>query len=314
MVHPIKGDFFNKCIVSIDQFDKDDILILFKLASDYKFSFEKGEVFEDLKGKLLTVLFYEPSSRTFGSFIAAMERLGGQVIPIQGVSFSSVVKGETLEDTIRTFASYSDAIALRHSEDGAAVKAANISPIPIINAGDGTGEHPTQALLDLFTINDHLGRMESIHIAMIGDLKYGRTVHSLSKLLSLFPNITISFVAPVASPMPVEIVDLIKKRGVVINQRSKIEEVLEDVDVLYMTRIQKERMDKKTYESMKNAFILIGELANRMKKDSIIMHPLPRVGEITTDVDDNPRAVYLKHQMRNGMFVRMALLKLILLK
>ena len=312
MIHSIKGNFFQKCIVSIDQFEKEDILTLFKQASDYKNRHEKGEVFEDLKGKLLTVLFYEPSSRTFGSFIAAMVRLGGQVIPIQGVSFSSVVKGETLEDTIRVFASYSDAIAIRHSEEGAAAKAANISTIPIINAGDGTGEHPSQALLDLFTINDRLGRMESLHVAMVGDLKYGRTVHSLSKLLSLFPDITVSFVSPEAAPMPAEIVKLIKTRKVKVNQLSKIEEVIENADVLYMTRIQKERMDDKIYESMKDAFILTGDLANRMKQDSIIMHPLPRVGEITIDVDENPRAVYLKHEMRNGMFVRMALLKLIL--
>jgi aspartate carbamoyltransferase catalytic subunit len=314
MVHPIKGDFYNKCIVSVDQFDKEDILAVFKQASDLKHRHEKGEVFKDLEGKLLTALFYEPSSRTFGSFIAAMARLGGKVIPIQGVSFSSVVKGESLEDTIRTFASYSDVIAIRHSEEGAANKAANISSIPIINAGDGIGEHPTQALLDLFTINDRLGRMESLHVAMVGDLKYGRTVHSLSKLLSLFPDITVSFVAPVASPMPAEIVELITKRGVKVSQHSKIDEVLVDADVLYMTRIQKERMDEKTYEGMKGAFVLTGELASKMKTDSIIMHPLPRVGEITIDVDENPRAVYLKHQMRNGMFVRMALLKLVLTK
>ncbi len=314
MIQLINGDFHNKSIISIDQFEKDDILALFAQASIFKAGIEKGQIFEYLKGKLLTALFYEPSSRTFGSFVAAMERLGGSVIPIQGVSFSSVVKGETLEDTIRVFASYSDAIAIRHSEEGAAQKAAEISPVPVINAGDGTGEHPTQALLDLFTINERIGRMEKLHVAMVGDLKYGRTVHSLSKLLSLFPNSTITFVAPPESPMPEEIVTILKQRELTIHQKSKIEEVLSDIDILYMTRIQKERMDEATYTSMKDAFILTGEMAHGMKKDSIIMHPLPRVGEITTDVDSNPRAVYLTHQMRNGLFVRMALLKLVLSK
>ena len=314
MSQPIKGEFYNKSIISIDQFDKEDILTVFKQTSDFKHGIEKGIVYEDLKGKLLTALFYEPSSRTFGSHIAAMQRLGGKIIPIQGVSFSSVVKGETLEDTIQVFASYSDIIAIRHSEQGAAERAARVSSVPIINAGDGVGEHPTQALLDLFTINDRLGRMEQLHVAMVGDLKYGRTVHSLSKLLSLFPDITLSFISPEASPMPAEIVALLKKRGVKIKTPKAMEEIIEEVDVLYMTRVQKERMEESLYNKVKGIYVLTGELSEKMKKDSIIMHPLPRIGEITTDVDKNPRSAYLTHQMRNGMFVRMALLKLVLSK
>ena len=172
----INGNFYQKSIISIDQFDANDIKKVFDLADSYKKGIEKGTVFRDLEGKLLTALFYEPSSRTFGSHIAAMQRLGGRIIPIQGVSFSSVVQWGPLEDTIRVFASYSDVIALRHPEEGASKRAAEVSPVPIINAGDGVGEHPTQALLDLFTIKDRLGRTDNLKIAMVGDLKYGRSV------------------------------------------------------------------------------------------------------------------------------------------
>src|SRR3989338_4288649 len=314
MSQPIKGEFYNKSIISIDQFDKEDILTVFKQTSDFKHGIEKGIVYEDLKGKLLTALFYEPSSRTFGSHIAAMQRLGGKIIPIQGVSFSSVVKGETLEDTIRVFASYSDIIALRHPEEGASKRAAEVSPVPIINAGDGVGEHPTQALLDLFTIKERLGRTDNLKIAMVGDLKYGRTVHSLSKLLSLYKKITIYFVCPKTSPMPTDIVSLIAKRGVFTKTASSINDIINKVDVLYMTRVQKERMDLKLYESIKDSFVLDGSMAKKMKKESIIMHPLPRIHELTQDVDRNPRAVYFTDQMRNGLYVRMALLKLVLKK
>lgn len=308
------GHFYKQNILSTEQFDTKDIATVFSLASEYKKRVEAGEAITDLKGKILTALFYEPSSRTFGSFITAMQRLGGGFIPLQGVSFSSVSKGETLEDTIQVFASYSDAIAMRHNETGAAAKAASVSPVPILNAGDGIGEHPTQALLDLFTIQERLGKLENLHIAMVGDLKYGRTVHSLTKLLMLYKNITLTFIAPPLSPMPKEIVAMAKKHGVTVQNKSSIEEVITKIDVIYMTRVQKERMEPAVYEKMKNMFILNGKLANKMKKNSIIMHPLPRVGEITTDVDANPRSTYLTHQMKNGMYVRMALLKLILTK
>lgn len=310
----INGNFYKQHILSTEQFEKSDINTVFKLASKYRKLVEAGKAITDLKGKILTALFYEPSSRTFGSFVAAMQRLGGGVIPIQGITFSSVSKGETLEDTIRVFANYSDAIAMRHNETGAAEKAAMVSTVPILNAGDGVGEHPTQALLDLFTIQERLGRLKKIHIAMVGDLKYGRTVHSLTKLLLLYPDIKFTFISPPLSPMPKEIVAMAKKSGATVQNKSSIDGVIADIDVIYMTRVQKERMEPKIYEKIKNMFILDTKLANKMKKDSIIMHPLPRVGEITTDVDKNPRSVYLTHQMKNGMFIRMALLKLILTK
>src|SRR3989344_856677 len=210
------GHFYKQHILSTEQFDKKDIDTVFNLASEYKKRVEKGEAITDLQGKILTALFYEPSSRTFGSFITAMQRLGGGIIPIQGVTFSSVSKGETLEDTIQVFGSYSDAITIRHNETGAAAKAASVSPVPILNAGDGTGEHPTQALLDLFTIQERLGRIDNLHIAMVGDLKYGRTVHSLTKLLMLYPNITLTFISPPLSPMPKEIVAMAKKHGITV--------------------------------------------------------------------------------------------------
>lgn len=311
---PISGNFFHKSIISVDQFTKKDIDVVFKLATSYRDALRRGETLNDLRGKLVTALFYEPSSRTFGSFIAATQRLGGGIIPIQGVQFSSVVKGETLEDTIRVFASYSDAVALRHPEEGASKRAAEISPVPVINAGDGVGEHPTQALLDLFTIKERLGRTESLAVAMMGDLKYGRTVHSLAKLLSLYKKIHLAFVCPPESPMPSAIVDLIHKRGVKTSTASSLEEVIRDVDVLYMTRVQKERMPKDVYERIKGKFIMTGKLANRMKKKSIIMHPLPRIDELTLDVDENPRTAYFSDQVKNGMYVRMALLKLVLKK
>jgi len=310
----INGNFYKKSIISIDQFDVHDIEIAFSLADSYRKDLGKGTVFHDLEGKILTALFYEPSSRTFGSHIAAMQRLGGSTIPIQGVTFSSVSKGETLEDTIRVFASYSDVIALRHPDEGASEIASTYSPIPIINAGDGIGEHPTQALLDLFTIKSRLGRTDNISVAMVGDLKYGRTVHSLAKLLSLYKNITLHFVCPKTSPMPTDIVSLIAKRGVVTKTASSINDIINKVDVLYMTRVQKERMDLKLYESIKDLFILDAKLADQMKKKSVIMHPLPRIHEITKEVDDNPRAVYFTDQVKNGMFIRMALLKMVLTK
>ena len=244
------GHFYKQHILSTEQFDKKDIDTVFNLASEYKKRVEKGETITDLQGKILTALFYEPSSRTFGSFITAMQRLGGGIIPIQGVPFSSDSKGEPLEDTIQVFGSYSDAIPIRHNETGAAAKAASVSPVPILNAGDGTGEHPTQALLDLFTIQERLGRIDNLHIAMVGDLKYGRTVHSLTKLLMLYPNITLTFISPPLSPIPKEIVTTAKKQGITVQTKSSIEDVIDKIDVIYMTRVQKERMEANVYEKI----------------------------------------------------------------
>lgn len=308
----LNGNFYQKSILTIDQFTIKDIKIVFKQALSYKKGVKKGSVYKTLPGKILTALFYEPSSRTFGSFVAAMQRLGGGVVPIHGIGTTSVVKGESFSDTIKTFASYSDVITLRHFEEGAAQKAAEISGIPIINAGDGVGEHPTQGLLDLFTIKEQLGRLDNLKVALVGDLMHSRTVHSLAKLIALFPKNKLYFIAPLQSPMPEAIVQTVTKKGTQCQSFTAIEKIIEEVDVLYVTRVQKERMSDKLYQKIKNAFKIDNKLANRMKKEALIMSPLPRVGEISEDVDSNPRATYLKYQMRNGMYIRMALLRLIL--
>lgn len=310
----LNGNFYRQSIVSIDQFSLKDIKILFSLALSYKTGIEKGLVYKNLRGKILTALFYEPSSRTFGSFVAAMQRLGGGVIPIHGVATTSVVKGESFSDTIKTFSSYSDIIVLRHPEKGMPLNASKISNVPIINAGDGVGEHPTQALLDLFTIKEQLGRIKNTKVALVGDLTHSRTIHSLAKLISLFPNNTLYFIAPPLSPMPETIIREITQKGIRCKNFTSINKIIEEVDVLYMTRVQKERMSSKLYQKIKNAFKIDNKLVNRMKKQALIMSPLPRVGEISEDVDHNPRATYLKYQMRNGMYIRMALLRLILKK
>lgn len=310
----IKQNFYQKSIISVKQFSRQDLKILFTKAKTYQQKTNQGNIFNDLSGKIMTALFYEPSSRTFGSFTSSMQRLGGGIIPIPAISSTSVKKGESFTDTILTFASYSDLIVLRHSEEGIAEKAAKTNKVPIINAGDGTNEHPTQALLDLFTIKEKLKRVDNLKIALVGDLKYGRTVHSLSLLLSLFDKITIFCIAPKACLMPQNITADLKKKKVKVQQLSSIKPIIKQVDVLYMTRVQKERMKPEVYQKIKGAFLLNNKLVKQMKREAIVMHPLPRVGEINEEVDVNPRAVYLKEQMRNGLFVRMALISLILKK
>lgn len=265
-----------------------------------------------LQGKIMTALFYEPSSRTFGSFISAMQRLGGGIIPLQGMTYSSVAKGETLEDTVKTFECYSDVIVIRHPEVGSARKAALATKIPIINAGDGVGEHPTQALLDLFTILSKFKKIQGLKVAFVGDLLNGRTVHSLSKLLIKMGKVEFFFVSPKILRMPQEIKDQLKNH-VTITEVDKLNEVINKVNVLYVTRVQKERFsDLSTYEKIKNFYIVNKKFMEKARKNLILMHPLPRVGEISTDVDNDPRAVYLTEQMRNGLYVRMALLAAVL--
>lgn len=264
-----------------------------------------------LQGRIMTALFYEPSSRTFGSFISAMQRLGGGVIPLQGMTYSSVAKGETLEDTIRTFESYSDVIVIRHPEVGSAKRAALSSKIPIINAGDGVGEHPTQALLDLFTILSKFKKIGGLKIAFVGDLLNGRTVHSLSKLLVKMGRVEFFFVSPKNLRMPEEIKNQLK--NIKITEIDKLDGIINKVNVIYVTRIQKERFSSlAAYEKVKNFYIVNKKLMEKAGKNIILMHPLPRVSEINPDVDDDPRAVYLTEQMRNGLYVRMALLAAVL--
>lgn len=303
-----KNGFLGKDILSVDQFSAEDITFLFRKATLMKKIVKAGKNSKILQGKIMTALFYEPSSRTFGSFISAMQRLGGGIIPLQGMTYSSVAKGETLEDTIRTFECYSDIIVIRHPEVGSAKKAALASTVPIINAGDGVGEHPTQALLDLFTILGKFKKIDGLKVAFVGDLLNGRTVHSLSKLLAKMGKVEFFFVSPKILRMPEDLKDQLKNR-VLITEVEKLDDVIKKVNVLYVTRIQKERFSNlSVYERVKNFYIVTKKLMSQAKKDLILMHPLPRVGEISTDVDNDSRSVYLTEQMRNGLSVRMALL------
>lgn len=262
-----------------------------------------------LKGKILAALFYEPSTRTRLSFETAMQRLGGSVITADGFQFSSLYKGETIEDTIMMVGGYADIIAMRHPEQGSADRAAAVSPVPFINAGDGPGQHPTQALLDLYTIQKERGKIEGLHIAMVGDLRYGRTVHSLSFLLGLYPDIRFTFVAPAELTMPEKVTHFLDDKKLAYTETGDFAAALE-ADVLYMTRIQQERFaDHSEYERLKDVYRLTA--AHLKGKKATVMHPLPRVGEIATDVDALPNAAYFR-QAKNGVPVRMALLEMLL--
>jgi aspartate carbamoyltransferase catalytic subunit len=265
-----------------------------------------------LEGKRMISFFYEPSTRTRCSFEAAMTLLSGKVIfsTENARQFSSVSKGETLEDTIKILNGYHpDVIVLRADEEGMAQRAAEVSRVPIINAGDGGGEHPTQALLDIYTIQKELGKIDGISIALVGDLSQGRTVHSLSYLLSKFSGIKIYFVSPVSLKIRDEIKDYLKKQNVFLSEETDLKEVAPLVDVIYQTRIQKERGS--SIVGNEGFYIVNQEILNLMKKESIIMHPLPRVDEISPEVDDDPRAAYFR-QAENGLYVRMALLQMLL--
>jgi len=299
-------------ILSVDQFDRDKLNYIFSRGREMREMVGRVHGTDLLKGRVLACLFYEPSTRTSASFIAAMERLGGSVIPItQGVQFSSVSKGETLADTIRTLEQYSDVIVLRHPEIGSAQVAAEAAGIPVINAGDGPGEHPSQALLDLFTIREEMGRIDGLKIAMVGDLRYGRTVHSLTKLLLHF-DVSLRFVSPEILRMPLKIMNEVRDRGLNVRETHDVADVIENADVLYVTRVQKERFsDLAQYDEVKGQYIITPDLMRQAKEKMVVMHPLPRVGEISTDVDADPRAAYFR-QVRNGMYIRMALLAAVL--
>lgn len=298
----------NMDILSVDQFDIDKLQYVFGRAREMREMVERVGAVDLLKGYVLACLFYEPSTRTSSSFIAAMERLGGSVIPItSGVKFSSVSKGETLADTVRTLEQYADAIVLRHPEIGSAQLAADYASVPVLNAGDGPGEHPTQALLDLFTIREELGRLDGLKVAMIGDLRNGRTVHSLTKLLLHF-DVSLRFVSPESLRMPLKIMNTVIDKGIEVRETHDVADVIENADVLYVTRVQKERFaDLAQYEALKDQYEITAELMQQAKEKMVVMHPLPRVGEIHYNVDTDPRAAYFR-QVRNGMFVRMALL------
>ncbi|MDD5437570.1 MAG: aspartate carbamoyltransferase [Patescibacteria group bacterium] len=303
--------WYGKDILSVRQFSRDDLDYIFGVAHEMREMVERVGTFDLLKGKILANLFYEPSTRTSASFTAAMERLGGSLIPIQEVRYSSVAKGESLPDTIRTLECYADVIVLRHSETGSAKIAADYSKKPVINAGDGVGEHPTQALLDLFTIVEELGRVDGLTVTMVGDLKYGRTVHSLARLLSLY-QVRLRFFSPDILKMPDEILLELRNKCIPYEVCSSLEGAVEDTDVLYVTRVQKERFeDPNDYEKVKGAYVITPKTMEVAKPDMIVMHPLPRVGEIAMEVDDDPRAAYFR-QMEYGLYVRMALLAMVL--
>jgi aspartate carbamoyltransferase catalytic subunit len=304
--------FTGQDILSVDQFNKDELNYVFARAHEMRELVERVGGCDLLHGKVVACLFYEPSTRTSSSFIAATDRLGGRVVPItQGVQFSSVSKGETLADTIRTLEQYADVIVLRHPEIGSAQVAAEYADVPVINAGDGAGEHPTQALLDLFTIKEELGRINGLRIAMVGDLRYGRTVHSLTRLLTQY-DVSLRFVSPEILRLPLTIMNKVIDVGLDVRETHDVADVIENADVLYVTRVQKERfVDLSQYEEVRNHYVITPEIMTRAKEKMIVMHPLPRVGEIHYTVDDDPRAAYFR-QVRNGMYIRMALLAAVL--
>lgn len=300
-------------VVEAQQFDLVTLAELFQMAEKME-KVAAGGGNKELDNRIMATLFYEPSTRTRFSFETAMHRLGGRVISTENAAeFSSVSKGETLEDTIRIMNGYADVIVLRHSEVGASRRAASVSRVPIINAGDGVGQHPTQALLDLYTIRREIGAIDGLRIAMVGDLAQGRTTRSLAYLLSKFQDVKIYFVAPQMLRMKEDILGHLREHGVWFAEEPALAKVLPEVNVVYQTRIQKERFGDRIadYENCRGVYIINEECLSLMRPDAIIMHPLPRLDEITMAVDRDPRAAYFR-QAQNGLYVRMALLNLVL--
>ncbi len=286
---------------------KKEILEILDEAEKMEELLKKKTPLKLLEGKILATVFYEPSTRTRLSFETSMKRLGGEVITMTDLKSSSVAKGESLIDTIRVISGYADIIVLRHPNEGAARLASEYSEVPIINAGDGSNQHPTQTLLDLYTIRREIGKIDGIKIAFVGDLKYGRTVHSLVYALSLFKNVEMYFISPKELKMPKDIIEDLKFKNIKFCELENIENIGDDIDVLYVTRIQKERFpDPNEYEKVKGSYRITKEFVEGKK--FIIMHPLPRVDEIDYEVDNLPQAKYFK-QSFYGIPVRMAILK-----
>lgn len=304
---------YGKSLVTVDSLSLSDVTSLFQKADTMKkIVTEKGAT-DSLKGKVMAALFYEPSSRTFSSFITAMQRLGGGIIPLNGMTHTSVAKGETLEDTVRVFSNYADVIVMRHPEPGAVGLASRFATKPVINAGDGINEHPTQALIDLYTIQQQLGRIDGLHILMIGDLAHYRPTNSLSKLLALlYPTVKLSLGTPSQVPIQDSLRNYLKQKKVAFTEYTDFKDLLPSVDVLYVTRVKKEYMSEELYKEIKGSYIVDNSTAGKMKKKSLILHCLPRIDEIQTEVDSDPRSMYLTHQVANGLYLRMALLDLIL--
>ena len=300
-----------KDILHGNQFSKREIDEIIKAAARFEEELKKKDSLNLLKGKILATLFFEPSTRTRLSFETAMQRLGGGVISMASSESSSAAKGETVADTARTVSQYADVIVIRHPRIGSAKEAADAAPIPVINAGDGAGQHPTQALLDIYTIHRELGSLKNLVVSMVGDLKNGRTVHALVELLSLF-QAKLYFVSPVTLRMPEAITSHLKQKGIEIEETEDLMEAASKSNLIYMTRIQKERFeDLSEYERVKGHYVIDENFLKGLTKKMIIMHPLPRVDEISPEVDAYPGAAYFR-QVRNGVYVRMALLAMIL--
>ena len=296
-----------KSIISIKDFEREDVEYILEEASKLEDIAKSRAVSDELRGKILGLMFFEPSTRTRISFETAMKRLNGQCIGFASSGSSSVSKGESIADTAKMFEGYSDALVIRHELEGVSKFISDIVDVPVINAGDGAGQHPTQTLLDLYTIQKEVGEIDNLKIALIGDLKFGRTVHSLANALTLFKNIKIYLVSPPELRMPQEILIDLDKTNVLYEEVNNIEDIIDDVDVLYVTRIQKERFaDINDYLKIKGAYIVNKKMLEG--KDLIVMHPLPRIDEISGDVDNTKYNKYFT-QAANAVPVRMAILK-----
>lgn len=297
----------NKSLISINDYSKQDYLKILELAE----KFEDNPVNDLLKGKVVATLFFEPSTRTRLSFESAVNKLGGRIIGFSDSNSSSVSKGESLKDTIQTVANYSDLIVMRHPIEGSARYASEVSDVPVINAGDGANQHPTQTLLDMYSIKKTQGCLENLNIFLVGDLKYGRTVHSLIMAMSYF-NPTFNFISPKTLRVPDEYKMFLDERKIKYYEHSNFTEYIKDADIMYMTRVQKERFsDPIEYEKVKNTYILKNDMLEGTKDNLKILHPLPRVNEIDTEVDNNKKAYYFT-QAKNGVYTRQAIISSIL--
>ena len=297
----------DRSLISIYDYTPEEICHILDIAED----FEKNRLQNLLNGRVVASLFFEASTRTRLSFETAIQLLGGNVIGFSSTAGTSLQKGESLKDTIMMVASYADLIVMRNPVDGSARYASEVSKVPIINAGDGANQHPTQCLLDLYSIRKTQGTLENLEITMVGDLKYGRTVHSLVQAMCNF-NAKFNFVSPVELKMPSTVIQYIKDAGLEYHEYTNLEEVIPHSDIIYMTRVQRERFpDPLEYEKVKNSYILRNDMLENSKPNCRILHPLPRVNEIHTDVDANPKAYYFQ-QAQNGLFVRQALIAAIL--
>ncbi|MDE5417048.1 aspartate carbamoyltransferase [Ancylomarina sp. DW003] len=293
----------NKSLVSIDDYTKEEILEVLAKAAE----FEKNPNSNMLEGKVVSSLFFEPSTRTRLSFETAISRMGGKIVGFTDASSSSTTKGETLNDTIKMVSNYSDLIVMRHPIEGSARYASEVSDVPVINAGDGANQHPTQTMLDLYSIQKTQGTLENLNIFMVGDLKYGRTVHSLLMALSHF-NPTFHFIAPKELEIPRAYKIFMDKNNIKYQEHTEFNSIINDADILYMTRVQRERFaDPLEYEKVKNVYILKNDMLKDTRDNLRILHPLPRVNEIAVDVDANPKAYYFE-QALNGVFARQAII------